>query len=429
MSWLFMRHAPLLGVTVLLCALLGGFGGPVAAQSPTLALDSSEVYPGQTGIPLELTLSHVGSVEGLEIGLAPSVDTVVITDLLLEDSVLNGVDLEFSSIDLAADGQELAIEWILDSTVPFTSFLPPGADQLLGTLLVAIDEDHNSALPASIDFVDGVGVASVANRVFASNVELMPQTVAAQLTGITTNLFSFETLPASVGDTEHLVDVVVHNDTSVQGFSLAITYDPTVLELTSFGIEDTITELTEAEFVEEIINAVPGQAILGVLLDVVPPYDQQMIPASGLPLPFAKMRFTVSDSLEQDVATPIRFTDNIGSPAIENLLVIGGASILPEKVDTFIQIDAAASFLRGDADRSLDLDLADVIQNVFYVTNQCPECPPITCQSALDANDDGDVDIADGVWLANYLFTGGPPPPPPFPEPGFDPTPDDLTCD
>ena len=249
MSWLLMRHAPLLGVTVLLCALLGGFGGPVAAQSPTLALDSSEVYPGQTGIPLELTLSHVGSVEGLEIGLAPSVDTVVITDLLLEDSVLNGVDLEFSSIDLAADGQELAIEWILDSTVPFTSFLPPGADQLLGTLLVAIDEDHNSALPASIDFVDGVGVASVANRVFASNVELMPQTVAAQLIGITTNLFSFETLPASVGDTEHLVDVVVHNDTSVQGFSLAITYDPTVLELTSFGIEDTITELTEAAVV------------------------------------------------------------------------------------------------------------------------------------------------------------------------------------
>ena len=425
MSWQFMRLRSLAGAMLTLCALIG-FGGAVAAQTPTLALTSSEVYPGQTGVPLSLTLSHVGSVEGIEIGLSTSVDTIVITDFLLEGSVLEGIDLEFAAIDLSLDGQELAIEWILDSTVPFTTFLPPGNDQLLGTLLVAIDEDHVTNSAATIDFVDSVGVT---NRIFASNVELTPQTVAAQLTGISTNLFSFDTVPAAVGDTDHLVDVVVNNSTSCQGFSMAITYDPSILTLTSFGIEDTITELSEAEFVEEIINVVPGEAILGVLLDVVPPYDQQMIPASGLPLPFAKLRFDVSDTIEQDIATPIRFTDNIGTPPIENLLVIGGASILPEKVDTFLQIDGEAIFLRGDADRSLDLDLADVIQNVFYVTNQCPECPPITCQSALDANDDGRVDIADGVWLANYLFTGGPPPPPPFPNPGIDPTPDPLTCD
>ena len=47
---------------------------------------------------------------------------------------------------------------------------------------------------------------------------------------------------------------------------------------------------------------------------------------------------------------------------------------------------------------------------------------------SADANDSGTVDIADPVFLLNFLFSGGPTPPAPFSECAFDPTDDGLTC-
>ena len=54
--------------------------------------------------------------------------------------------------------------------------------------------------------------------------------------------------------------------------------------------------------------------------------------------------------------------------------------------------------------------------------------PPSNCEDALDANDDGQLDIADAIYVLNYLFIAGPAMPPPFPEPGLDPTADGLGC-
>ena len=432
MSWLpRMRSALRAASRIALLCIFGVVGGVsvVSAQVPTLALSSVEVYPGQSGIPLELTVSHVGSIEGIEIGLAASDSSLTIEDVILTGGVLEGLDLEFSSVQIDATGGTAAISWILDSTVPFTTFLAPGADQLLGAVLCSVDDDLAVGETLFLDFIDGVGAPPITNTVHSSAIALSPQTVAGQLQHFSGHHLALATTPALPGATDHLVDVILNNPVNVAGFSLAITYDATRMTCTEFGVLDTITELSDPEFVEEIIDVVPGQAIIGVLLDVIPPYDQQTIPASGLPLPVAKMFFSIDEQITVDTHVPIRFTDGIGTPAIENVVVVGGASILPATVDTYLRIDGVAQFIRGDADRNRRLDLADVINNVFYVTNQCPECPPILCMAALDANDDGRVDIADGVWTANYLFLQGPPPPAPFPQIGPDPTPDTLTCE
>ena len=285
MSWLKLRMRSLIGVGILLGALCP-FGTTASAQAPQLELAAAEVYPGQIGVPLELRLSSSGSVEAIEIGLAPSQSTVRISDVLLAGGVLEGLDLEFSSVSIDPDGQGAAIRWTLDSSVPFTTFLAPGNDQLLGVVICDIDEDFLPTSTVTLDFVDGVGSPPVTNTVFSSDVPRTPATVSGELSGYSTDLFSFASEPAATGEASHLVDVIVHNSVSAQGFSLAITYDPDLLTCVGFGIEDTITELTGAEFVEEIIDAVPGQAILGVLLDFVPPYDSQLIPASGLPQEF-----------------------------------------------------------------------------------------------------------------------------------------------
>ncbi len=52
--------------------------------------------------------------------------------------------------------------------------------------------------------------------------------------------------------------------------------------------------------------------------------------------------------------------------------------------------------------------------------------PP--CFDAADANDDGRVNIADAVTLLSFLFDGGSTLPAPYPDSGFDPTQDSLSC-
>ena len=50
------------------------------------------------------------------------------------------------------------------------------------------------------------------------------------------------------------------------------------------------------------------------------------------------------------------------------------------------------------------------------------------CEDAADANDDGVVDVSDGIFILDFLFNGGRAPPPPYPSPGLDPSEDGLLC-
>ena len=83
------------------------------------------------------------------------------------------------------------------------------------------------------------------------------------------------------------------------------------------------------------------------------------------------------------------------------------------------------TFLRGDANEDLLINLGDVISILSYLfaSGEAPDCV-----DALDINDSGGVNIADAINELSYLFSGGPPPAPPFPDVGLDPTPDSLPC-
>lgn len=417
-------------VVLLLCA--GAGLSPVAGQTPQLTLQSVEVFSSQEGVPLELRVTSAAPIEAIEIGFAVSDPLVQLSDVALEGGVLAGLSLEFSAVSIDGNGLEASILWILDSTAPYSPVVPAGTDQLLATVLVDIDEDFESTSSVLVDFVDGAGTPPATNQVESGGTVIVPATTGAVVSGITNNYMAVQTTPTFAGAVDHLVEIVAMPVANVQGFSTVLTFDPQVLTCSSVGIDQTITEAVGAEFVEEIIENTQGYAILGVLLDIIPPYDNQVIPATGLALPIARYRFDVTDTLMgSDVRTPLRFVDFLGTPPIENIFVIGNNSIRPDSVDTLLDVQGMSVFLRGDANWTGHLDLADVLLNVLYVTNSlgtCPTCPPITCESALDANDDGDLDIADGVYVGNYLYIGGPPPPPPFPTEGPDPTPDSLSC-
>jgi len=80
-------------------------------------------------------------------------------------------------------------------------------------------------------------------------------------------------------------------------------------------------------------------------------------------------------------------------------------------------------FKRGDANGDGSVDVADAVFLLQYLFGGGPSA---LCEDSADTNDDGGLDISDAVAILVYLFGGGSIPDPGPETCGPDPTPDDL---
>lgn len=84
------------------------------------------------------------------------------------------------------------------------------------------------------------------------------------------------------------------------------------------------------------------------------------------------------------------------------------------------QEESPPLFIRGDCNANGETgewitEALTIFGNRFLGTRTIP------CLDACDANDDGSVDLSDGVYLLNHGFLGGPAPSAPYPGCGVDP--------
>lgn len=103
----------------------------------------------------------------------------------------------------------------------------------------------------------------------------------------------------------------------------------------------------------------------------------------------------------------------------------GSGSLVPLSEPSPGALNAVKVFVRGDADGNGKVNVTDIavsLRILFAGETKLPEC-----LDALDADDDGSHTATDPIYLGNALFRGGPTIPPPFPDPGLDPTPDEVT--
>lgn len=84
------------------------------------------------------------------------------------------------------------------------------------------------------------------------------------------------------------------------------------------------------------------------------------------------------------------------------------------------------TFIRGDYNGDGNIDLADGVGILEYLF--VAGTPDPLCFDAADVNDDGTISLVDAVYELNYALAGGPPPPSPFPDCGVDLTFDGLGC-
>lgn len=401
-----------------------------SAQAPILEMGEVVVYPGQADAEVAITLTAVEAVSGVQVGIAVDPDRIFLQELNFDGSVIQAVTVEFldSSVDLVEG--EATLVAIFDDAAPFDQSLPSPDHLLLATLVF----DASSWLvPSNIEpiaFSDGVGEPALDNLVLVDGIGVNPERIDGSLSVLSQNvlLATSSSGQVSAGEIDFEVSLRGYNVDALQGFSSVLAFDPTILQCASSTIEGTITQVAGAEFIEGVIDNTIGFVVLGVLMDILPPYDGQVIPATGIELEYARIYFDVSSSLTSSSQTELHFENDLGTPPISNVFVIENQSVEPVTVDLTIDVVVDGIFLRGDADGNLRLDLADAINNLVFMTNACPDCPIPLCPKALDVNDNGMIDLGDAIQLLNFLYIGGSPPAAPFPDPGVDPTPDGLDC-
>ncbi|MBN1417171.1 MAG: hypothetical protein JXP34_00245 [Planctomycetes bacterium] len=222
----------------------------------------------------------------------------------------------------------------------------------------------------------------------------------------------------------------------LEGYEIAVIFPSGPLVLESIGVEaldvvrlvgprgqDGGIEFVHPRIVDPLLPGVAWGGI-GVQFDTLEPFAGQTLPA-GEDQSVARFRFRVADGAEPGVRHDIELRDGYGTPPLENAFLIGGRSQLPDLAAGAITVLEPGRFVRGDGNGDGEINIGDPIHGLSYIFASGPG----DCRDAIDANDDGAIDIADPIMLLGYIFSSEAEPPLPFPEPGVDPTPDELDCD
>lgn len=240
----------------------------------------------------------------------------------------------------------------------------------------------------------------------------------------------------------------------IQGLSIAVCYDKSCLScLGSFSLDGTITETIGAEFVNvhcEDVDASdasrPGELIIGILADALPPFEGQYLPPTSDWLKLICVDFRIPCDAPCNGTCSIYQCDGAngkGTVPIKNVASVWNHSwpmgFYAGDTAT-VDIRGESKFIRGDcnfnaidhidsADKTaVDIADASAILSWLFQDGDWQFIPP--CLDACDANDDGRVDLADSVYVLRYLFKFDDQPPEPFDDaPGTDPTDDRLDCE
>lgn len=444
---------------------LDSMGNPLGGPIPGLRGESVEVCI--------LYTSETHNIQGLQFALCLDCELIV-CGLTLEGTIAASVGAEFVAWNYEGvrddgDGCELVGGVLLDALPPFDrQTLPPTSTPLP----VACIELKVSDVP--------VCRSEPGNPVSGINFYCGP--AGLQLDGMG------NPVPAVVDAIPGQVLEVCFFYTSefleIGGFQLGICYDCD-LSFSGFSVSGSAVGAVGAEFVNYNIDNDPNdgdgcEMVVGILLDVLPPFNQQTLPITSVPLRIGCVQALVSPNAACEDLLTVDFCDYVdgaGNVPIENIAIVGVESVQDiGKYCCGIRVRTNPS--NGPCDK-LSIEFCDdingagvvIIENLVVIDNQSvqdlPTCPceiclqrvpnfmrgdcnqdekvditdantvlaaayqgfDVDCADACDANDDGFVNLADTVYLLTYLFGFGPAiPSPTFPDCGPDLTLDEIDC-
>ncbi len=235
------------------------------------------------------------------------------------------------------------------------------------------------------------------------------------------------------GQQHVLLPVKVTSVLPFQGFQIAGRFDANVMSLppgeSFMDFTSTVTGgLHKPEFMAARQNADEGWFTLGVVLEMAEPITAEFPPMRKMNLVNLVADFAADVPNRTDAK--LRLEDDVGDRMIDNGLTVNGSvTVKPELHNGTVLVirpdieSLGPPFLRGDADGNTRIDIADAI---FVLQYLFAHGRPPACMDSGDVDDDGTVNIGDAIAILSYLFGNSFHPAVPFPKPGFDGTRDSL---
>ena len=401
-----------------------------------------------------------GDLQGYVISVShdPAIITLTGIDILGTDAELAGA--EFVVPTTYADGGTIGV--VLDFNAPYDGQVIAAGS---GLTLANYNYSCNNAVfytegdmaPASevsgLTFVDGTYGSPALSNVFviaglSINPELNdgsftcnPVEIPAEDTELWVEAdFADTGNNAYLGQSGDLCFYYADEDDNIQGFTMTLCFDCNLEIGTDWDYMGSIVEEVGVEYLAVQVDSDPNdgdgcELVVAILMDALPPFDGQTLPQTADlnegRLLIGCLPITVGLNAPCETDLLIEWCNDIngtGSVNLYNNAVIDFDSIQNyARNDGSVFVVPEEIFQRGDCNSDDKVDLADsatILANQFNGFD-------ILCPDACDANDDGLLNMADSVYLLNWLFKFGPEPtaPGPFTD-GVDPTDDGLpTCD
>ncbi|MGQ9591896.1 MAG: Ig-like domain-containing protein [Planctomycetota bacterium] len=416
--------------------LLAQKGGPASPPEGTFALsiDPAQARRGASEASALVRVTNAEPVQGYTIVVGFDPAAVSPKGPSVEGSATGDAAPEFSDFRVLGSGRALAYSVLVDAMPPFEDrAIPAGEDQLLFRLLFDVPESAPLG-PTRLEFAEDPGPPALATTLVVRAQSVTPEGVGATVEILdredtnppeTRNSMDLTETALAPGARGELV-LLASATEDLDAFTAVLSFEAGQLAIEEFALAGTATETAGAELVIPDIDPAQGYAILTVILDFLPPFARQKIPA-GTDRVLCRPAVRASPSATPG-DHPVLLQNGLGPSRLENIFVVGGFTVYPSLSPGAVTVTGGPGtrlFVRGDADRTGTVNLSDA---VFVLDHLFRGGAPPECPDAADADDDGAVRLTDAVYILEHLFRSGSPPPPPYPEPGTDPTADSLGC-
>lgn len=395
----------------------------------TMKVDSARVQLGG-GVDLRITLDSTGDpIQGWSFGLCHDVTRLGLTSIVpgtTTQTVKKGAPADF--VDIA----EYSSGWTAGVLVCLVGCASLGTGVEAELFVASYDELTGVVGTTDVCFCDHLGAPPVETLLVIAGESITPMTECGAIEVVDQPPFRYSVAssiaqysPAD-GTGFARVDLSMVEvepaglGLDVTAFSMGLANDPTLLTPISIEVTGVVAALsggTGPDFAGANLHT--NGATIGTVFSLSGA-DVLHFPTESL---VVRVEYqTVAHNLIGDETgrlTTVSFSDNVGSPAVANEVVVGSSSLSVELTQSVIDLVPvlAEPFLRGDCNNDTNPNLADGVWllNYLFVGG-----PASDCLAACDTDGDLNLGLLDAVMLIQHWIIGGPPPAAPYPNCGGD---------
>ena len=378
----------------------------------------------------------VAEISGYSLGVAHDSSLMAVDSFLVTSVSPTGEHPIFCQEGIYADGFTMGVVfcftgcWVLNYDVP-APLVEVGYQLLDGPLGTAsavtttiLETTENLGQPP-VTNVAVVNSASIPMQGVPAQVNLIPFVPEFQLSLDTLSTVYYpEANPASEAFSADVMlqEVLLPGGgtgeySEVQGASYGVGHDGTLMGITGVTTQVSAPDGSPPDFDE--VDILANGMTQGLVFSSPGSWTVSYETAQALSTIDYQLLSGALTGSSTPTATTLEFTDTLGDPPVELVIVTDGASNAPTVFNSSLDLVpfTGSRFIRGDATNDGNLDLADGIQLLSYLFQGASS----TCLKAMDMDLSNHVSISDGVQVLCSLFCpGSPAPSGPYPDCGVD---------